>query len=101
MAGAKSGDFIELVSPFLKEKLAEIEASYGRNSAEWRAIASQYLKSPLENDIAAEERRRHYESEVTITFEGEPLVGVERLYRRTALLEPTTVCAAHCRWCLR
>src|SRR5262249_9890245 len=27
--------------------------------------------------------------------------GVERLYRRTVLLEPTTACAAHCRWCLR
>ena len=29
------------------------------------------------------------------------MTGVERLYKRTVLLEPTTVCAAHCRWCLR
>lgn len=95
------GDFVELISPFLKAKMAETEAAFGRKSTEWRALALQYLKSPLENEIAADERRRHYESEVTISFEGEPLIGVERLYRRTALLEPTTVCAAHCRWCLR
>jgi lysine 2,3-aminomutase len=36
-----------------------------------------------------------------LTFEDKPLVGVERLYRRTILIEPSTVCAAHCRWCLR
>jgi lysine 2,3-aminomutase len=36
-----------------------------------------------------------------ISFDGRPLVGIERLYRRTILIEPTTVCAAHCRWCLR
>jgi hypothetical protein len=51
--------------------------------------------------ISPQERRRHYESEITLQFNGQPLAGVERLYRRTALLEPTTVCAAHCRWCLR
>jgi lysine 2,3-aminomutase len=55
----------------------------------------------LEAAISVEERRRHYESEVGIQFRGKPLAGVERLYRRTVLLEPTTVCAAHCRWCLR
>jgi len=33
MAGAKEGDFAELVSPFLKRKLADIELKYGRVSA--------------------------------------------------------------------
>ena len=71
------------------------------NSAEWRAIALQYVKNPVEAAISPEERRRHYESEIHLHFNGKPLAGVERLYRRTVLLEPTTVCAAHCRWCLR
>ena len=44
---------------------------------------------------------RHYQSEVHVHYEGKALRGVERLYRRTILLEPTMVCAAHCRWCLR
>jgi lysine 2,3-aminomutase len=26
---------------------------------------------------------------------------VERLYRRTILIEPSSACAAHCRWCVR
>ncbi|GJH22530.1 hypothetical protein CBA19CS22_38330 [Caballeronia novacaledonica] len=101
MAGAKEGDFAELVSPFLKRKLADIELKYGRGSAEWNVIALQYLRSPLENNVASSDRRRHYESELQIYHQGEPLHGVERLYKRTLLIEPTTACASHCRWCLR
>ena len=101
MAGTKTGDFRELVSPFLKTKLAAAAQQHGHYSSELRALTLQYLKSAQEDVIEPNERRRHYESEVDLTFEGRPLVGVERLYRRTALSEPTTVCAAHCRWCLR
>lgn len=101
MAGSKHGEFIELISPFLRRKMAEIEARHGRDSAAWRAIALQYVKSPLESEVSARDRRRHYESEIVLQHRGLPLAGVERLYRRTVLLEPTTVCAAHCRWCLR
>jgi lysine 2,3-aminomutase len=101
MAGTKTGDFVELISPFLRRKMAELQDRYGQGSREWRAIAQQYVKNPLEQAISPKERRRHYESELTISYRGKPLVGVERLYRRTVLLEPTTVCAAHCRWCLR
>lgn len=101
MAGAKEGEFQELVSPFLRAKLAEAVALHGRDSVPVRAIERQYLKSPLESQIRADDRRRHYESELTLTFDGKPVAGVERLYRRTILIEPTTVCAAHCRWCLR
>ena len=101
MAGTKTGDFIELITPFLRRKMSELEQRYGMNSAEWRAIALQYVKNPVEAAISPEERRRHYESEIHLQFNGKPLAGVERLYRRTVLLEPTTVCAAHCRWCLR
>ena len=101
MAGTKTGNFVELISPFLRGKLAALAAQFGEDSAEWRAIALQYVKSPLEAQAAPSDRRRHYESEVSLSFEGKPLLGVERLYRRTVLLEPTTVCAAHCRWCLR
>lgn len=61
----------------------------------------QYVWNPLENYITKQERRRHYESELTLEYEGSEVIGVERLYKRTILIEPTTVCAAHCRWCLR
>jgi lysine 2,3-aminomutase len=101
MAGTKTGDFIELIPPFLRRKMGELEQLHGMGSREWRAIALQYVKNPVEAAISPQERRRHYESEITLQFRGKPLAGVERLYRRTVLLEPTTVCAAHCRWCLR
>ena len=101
MAGSKTGEFVELISPFLRRKLAELEERQGRDSAALRALELQYVKSTLEEVVAPRERRRHYESEIVLTHRGQALAGVERLYRRTVLLEPTTVCAAHCRWCLR
>ena len=101
MAGSKTGEFIELISPFLRRKMAELRDRHGPDSAALRAVALQYVKSPLEDVVAPRERRRHYESEISLTHRGQKLAGIERLYRRTVLLEPTTVCAAHCRWCLR
>lgn len=101
MAGAKSGQFRELVSPFLRENMRDTEREFGENSKNYQALARQYFFDQAEEQIEAVERRRHYESEMPLEFEGRALVGVERLYRRTILIEPTTVCAAHCRWCLR
>lgn len=101
MAGNKSGEFAEIISPFLRRKMAELIRSHGWDSIEVQAIARQYLRSPREDIILPQERRRHYESEMTIVFEDQQVHGIERLYRRTILIEPTTVCAAHCRWCLR
>ena len=101
MAGSKTGEFVELISPFLRRKMAELEARQGPDSVALCALTLQYVKSPLEDVVAPRERRRHYESEIVLQHRGQRLAGVERLYRRTVLLEPTTVCAAHCRWCLR
>ncbi|MBV8535366.1 MAG: radical SAM protein [Alphaproteobacteria bacterium] len=101
MAGSKNNGFAELISPFLRKKIAEAEATYGRGSVEAQALTKQYVYDQREEMIRDDERRRHYESEIQVYFENRAVVGVERLYRRTILIEPTTVCAAHCRWCLR
>lgn len=60
-----------------------------------------YSFDDKERQVSPLEHSRHYQSGVSIAFEGKPLHGVERLYRRTVLIEPTMTCAAHCRWCLR
>jgi lysine 2,3-aminomutase len=99
VAGAKGGVFVEKLGPFLKKKLEE--ARKANNKSLIHAIESQYLVDPREGAISLEHNRRHYEAETAPEFEGQPLKGLERLYRRTILVEPTTVCAAHCRWCLR
>lgn len=102
MAGTKKlGDFNELVSPFLKSKLDILEKKHGKKSSYYKAIAKQYIKDDLEKFQNSLQTTRHYQSEVIMYFDNKPLTGVERLYKRTVLLEPTTVCAAHCRWCLR
>lgn len=101
MAGAKDGSFRELLSPFLRRKLTELTERHGAEHPLTAALARQYLRDPLEDRVAPGETSRHFESEVLSDGGGTRLRGVERLYRRTVLIEPTTVCAAHCRWCLR
>lgn len=96
MAGQIGGSFKEKLSPFLKNKL-ESETSIEIKDV----IQIQYIKSPLEEKISQDESDRHYHAEILPEFEGKALKGVERLYHRTILIEPTTACAAHCRWCLR
>ena len=103
MAGTKIKDeFKELISPFLRFKLKDLKDRYGENSREYVAIAKQYITDPNEKFIVANlEKGRHYQSGVKAYYDNKPLKGIERLYKRTILLEPTTVCAAHCRWCVR
>ena len=103
MAGTKIKDeFKQLISPFLNTKMEELKSKYGENSAEYRAISKQYISSDQEKNVEASlEKPRHYQSEIKGFYDNKPLVGLERLYKTTILIEPTTVCAAHCRWCLR
>ena len=101
MAGTKTGDFKEIISPYLKKLIKDIEKKYGVNSKEALSIKKQYLYDKSEKIRSNSENLRHYYSEVDVNFNGKKIVGVERLYKKTILIEPTTVCAAHCRWCLR
>lgn len=101
MAGSKDLVFREKLTPYLREQMASLERAEGTDSAAYRALHLQYITSPLEKELASSDRLRHYESEMHVVYEQEPLRGVERLYRRAILIEPSTVCAAHCRWCLR
>ena len=103
MAGIKDGSngFKELLSPFLRQKIAETEELHGAGSQELHAITSQYFYDPREQSIDPRHNRRHYEAEMPLEFEGRPVLGLERLYRKSVAIEPTLVCAAHCRWCLR
>jgi len=103
MAGTKIKDqFKELISPFLKGKMNDALKKYGESSKEYFSLKSMYVNSSLEKKIEKTlEKQRHYQSGISGFYDNKPLVGLERLYKKTILLEPTTVCAAHCRWCLR
>ena len=100
MAGHSSAFFKEKLSPFLREKLASVR--YGPDSALLHKLANQYQLDPRESsEQEPGERSRHYEADMTFEHDGVTLKGIERLYRRTFLVEPTNVCAAHCRYCIR
>ncbi len=94
--------FAELLSPFLRGRLEALKAEHGQDSPAYLSLARQYLADEREAEIDfLEERSRHYQADVSLSWEGRPLVGVERLYRRVVILEPTLACLSHCRWCLR
>lgn len=104
MAGHSSGSFKEKLSPFLREKFAILSERHGKDSPLLHKLADQYMVDPRETpepEADDGERNRHYEADMTFEHEGVKLKGIERLYRRTFLVEPTNVCAAHCRYCIR
>lgn len=101
MAGAKNAVFHEKISPFLREKMANYRADPASMPNGIGFLERQYLVDPEESGVKGLEVDRHYQSEVQTVFDGKTLRGVEKLYRRTLLVEPTNVCAAHCRWCIR
>ena len=101
MAGiSRTGIFKEKLSPFLAKKLARIKDNIGEQSQDYKALALQYLKHESESILEAEANLKHWEADLRIGHEGE-LKGIERLYRQSAVIEPTMICAAHCRYCLR
>ena len=93
--------FKELISPFIKRKLDELGSRYGRESSPYLGLARQYVQQPLEQTAYQDERDRHYDAHADFIVENKPVPGLERLYRRGLVIEPTMVCAAHCRFCLR
>lgn len=101
MAGAKDSVFKEKVTPYIEEQILKILSTSGVDSKEYKALDLQYITKDSENLISESDRLRHYQSDMHIKYEGIELKGVERLYKRTILIEPSSVCAAHCRWCLR
>jgi lysine 2,3-aminomutase len=103
MAGTKTKDeFKELISPFLRAKMIKAAEELGKDSSDYIALEKQYITNILEKNIDGSlEKPRHYQSGVKGYYDNKPLVGLERLYKKTILIEPTTVCAAHCRWCVR
>lgn len=93
--------FPEKITPFLRDKLQYLSASYGNDSREYKGLSLQYIKSPMEDASTGGVNTKHYEAGVQVTLSNEILPGLERFYRKTLVIEPTLVCVANCRYCLR
>lgn len=93
--------FPEKITPFLRQKLDLLRVSYGPNSKEYHGLALQYVMSPMESAVTEGHNAKHYEAGVTVAASNEILPGLERFYRKTLVIEPTLVCVANCRYCLR
>jgi lysine 2,3-aminomutase len=94
--------FKEKISPFLLQKLSWLAEKFGPNSYEYQGLARQYLKTDLEVSETAENNVKHWEADVANReISDYNLLGIERLYRRTLVIDLTLACAAHCRYCLR
>lgn len=105
MAGiSRNGDFPEKVSKFLRDKINRVTATYGHSSQEYKALALQYLKHPQEGVESEERNNRHWEADVQVEDIGDSagiVRGMERLYNKAIVVEPTMICSSHCRYCLR
>lgn len=105
MAGiTNTGDFSEKISPFLRNKMELLRTEQGENSESFRALYLQYVKQNVELSDNAESNKRHWEADMKLEVVNDAsgiVHGVERLYRQSVVIEPTMICAAHCRYCLR
>jgi lysine 2,3-aminomutase len=91
----------ERISPFLRSKLDQIAADDKEELAPSRVIRGQYFLDSREVETTPGERRRHYEATLPYVAPGRPPAGIERLYKRSVVIMPNNICAAHCRWCIR
>lgn len=89
------------MSRFLREKMDLLAKTKGVESPEYLGLARQYLKDPREDSAAAESNIKHYEAGLGPEGAAGHIAGMERLYRRTIVIEPTLACLANCRFCLR
>jgi lysine 2,3-aminomutase len=83
-----------LISPYLKEKLQELESKYSKDSWEYKSIALQYEFDSREDEDSNDKSLKHYEASAG-------LINVERLYKHHCCVEINFSCPAHCRYCLR
>lgn len=93
--------FPEKVTPFLRAKLTELKSKYGEDSRAYLGLALQYLHNKKEELQADEKNAKHYEAGVKVAATEELPPGLERLYAKSLVIEPTLVCLSHCRYCLR
>jgi len=97
----KTDEFKEKITPFLREKLASLESLYGKGAGAYQGLAIQYVRSSMEDVETEECNLKHYEAALEVHELSDSLAGMERLYKRTIVVEPTLICLAHCRYCLR
>jgi lysine 2,3-aminomutase len=93
--------FPQRLTRFLSEKLDWLMQQYGEESPTYLGLSRQYLKDPREDASASEVNLKHYEAELVMEADAGHHSGMERLYRRSLVIEPTMACLAHCRYCLR
>ena len=98
MTGVK--EFKEKLSPFLYQKLKYLMEEFGPESKIYKGLALQYLRDEREGHGKGI-NLKHYEADVFLKEHCGDIHGLERLYKRVLVIEPTLICAANCRYCLR
>lgn len=82
------------VRPYIRELLDKAEELHGKDSGPYRGIYNQYFRMPsMEPGIARSER--HFNAL------GDLPEGLERLYRRVAIISLLTACSSECVFCIR
>lgn len=81
--------------------MRDLRETKGEDCRDYRALFLQYRRLDQEDAVTEELNRRHWEADLQVEGRNLGTRGMERLYRSCIVIEPTMVCAAHCRYCLR
>lgn len=91
-------EFIEQISPYLVQLTEKVKMEKGEDSSAYKALYNQYTYSESEQEVSKEKNIKHYEASVEAENE---VRYIERLYKRQIVIDITSICSAHCRYCLR
>lgn len=90
--------FPEKISQHILGLMDKYKKNYGEDSKEYMALYNQYVMKENKTPQIQEGNLKHYEAAL---ITDDMSNNVERLYRRTLVVELTMACASHCRYCLR
>ena len=82
------------VHQYIRELLERAEVLHGKDPGAYRGIYNQYFRMPTKEPGTARSDR-HYNAL------GDLPEGVERLYRRVAVIDLLTACSSECVFCIR
>lgn len=83
------------VSKYTQELLEQAKNKFGENSQEYRGIFNQYFLIPETNSQS--NNLKHFYANTQDNYAG----GLERMYKRVAVLDLISACASECSYCVR
>lgn len=84
------------VGAYVRDLLEKVRQEHGPDSSQYKGLHNQYFIVPSKEPAAAS-NARHFYAQTDLAASG----GMERMYRRTVVVDLVSACASECAYCVR